>query len=80
MTPSLYIVHINRQERSEDLGDGGVSVLFMELFYRCENLKLKKNKARDWVGGSHGVRAAEAVREAEAELGMTLGAGCGGRG
>lgn len=53
----------------------------MELFYRCENLKLKKkNKARDWVGGSHGVRTAETVREAEAELGMTLGAGCGGRG
>lgn len=53
----------------------------MELFYRCGNLKLKrKNKVRDWVGGSHGVRVAEAVGEAEAELRMTLGAGYGGRG
>ena len=42
--------------------------------------KILKNKARGWVGGSHGVRVEEAVREAEAELGAALGAGYGGRG
>ena len=42
--------------------------------------KILKNKARGWVGGSHEERVAEDVGEAEAELGVTLGAGYGERG